>query len=417
MGVVIVPFASRLHGIEYYTKLLEDFRRLVSEAGGGVSFTPVVADPGDIKSLTLDCGRDTLIFTPLTGGVSSLIAETALACGARRVILFGHGEHNSLASAISAKVKLEARGIGTALFHCLTISEPDCVDVVKRMLGVARAVSTLSSSRILLIGDFPEKPRQAGALEERFGSKVDVYSIDGLASRFEPKPGYAEFFEKAFEKAEYRLPKDRIGEVARLYALLKTASVEGGYNAIAIDCFPYILKHGLTPCLPLSLLNSEGIVAACEGDLASLALMLASRELTGYTGWIANLSGLEGSRAYFAHCTISLNMVDNPIVLSHFESGSPYSLTGRLRNSLYTIASLSPGFDKIAVAVGRIVESGLLSNAMCRTQALVELGFDSQKLLREAVANHHVLIPGDVKRELSTIADLFRIRLVEYEKV
>ncbi|WP_243681025.1 hypothetical protein [Vulcanisaeta souniana] len=104
-------------------------------------------------------------------------------------------------------------------------------------------------------------------------------------------------------------------------------SLYGKYDALAINCFPYLVKHRVTPCLALARLNEEGgLIAACEADLRALFSMIIARELTGYSGWIANTNRIEGSRVTMAHCTIALNMVSNARAVTHFESGFSYGL-------------------------------------------------------------------------------------------
>ncbi|MEM0086317.1 MAG: hypothetical protein QXD37_04660, partial [Zestosphaera sp.] len=65
-------------------------------------------------------------------------------------------------------------------------------------------------------------------------------------------------------------------------------------------------------------------------------------------------------------------------------------------------------------SLGRLVESGMLHESMCRTQAVIDLNLRTEEIPMVAVSNHHVLIPGDVREELRIIASLLGINYAEY---
>lgn len=413
--VVVVPFASRLHGEQYYSSVYDVLRNHVLKTRIDVEFLPVITSDEEIESLASKSIDSLPIFVVLTGGTSRLMRRFASTAKYDRVVLLAHGEHNSLPSAISAKVKMSLEGIRTWLFHCREASSVECSIKTWRAVSIAGVVASLLGSRVLLVGPSSEKPENARDFEERFNATVDVISVSELISALESaRSDYVEHFLRVFENAEYRLPKNRLVEVAKLYAVIKSMIEERGYDGIALDCFPYLARRGITPCLALALLNAEDLVAACEGDLVALSLMLISKRLTGLSGWIANPSTFEGEKAYFAHCTIALNMIRNPVVLSHFESGHPYSLTGELASNVYTITSLSPDYKTMIASVGRLVKSGMLYESMCRTQAVIDLGIRAEEIPVVAVSNHHVLIPGDTREELKIIASLLGISYAEY---
>ncbi|MEM3938304.1 MAG: hypothetical protein QW373_06930 [Desulfurococcaceae archaeon] len=414
--ICVIPFASRLHGEAYYASVYEVVKGHVSRAGLSVEFLSPISSEGEVEEYAKRYSDAVPVLIALTGGVSGLMQKFASTANYSRVVVFGHGEHNSLASAVSAKTKMELKGTWTRLFHCRSVNSPECAMEVQRMLSVVGAVASLLNSKVLLVVPRGEKPRSARDFEARFESVVDVMSMDDLASGIESaRRDYVEHFLGVFSKVESKVPRGMLVNAAKVYASLKAVVESGNYDGIAVDCFPYLVKYGITPCTALALLNSEGIVTSCEGDLAALALMLISKALTRTSGWVANAVAFEDERAYFAHCTIALNMVEEPVMTTHFESGCPYSLTGRLLGSVYTVASLSPDFTVMAMTTGRVLGSGLIYDTMCRMQAILELGFPVKKMPLAAVANHHVLIPGDIREELKAVATLLGLSYAEYD--
>ncbi|MEM0026194.1 MAG: hypothetical protein QXK60_02425 [Zestosphaera sp.] len=413
--VVVVPFASRLHGELYYSSVYDVLRSHILRAGVNVKVLPPVTDNEDIESLARENSDAVPVFAVLTGGTSRLMRKFASVANYGVVLFLAHGEHNSLPSAISARVKMSMAGIKTWLLHCREVGSVECPNKIWRAVNIAEAIASLLNSRVLLIGPYAEKPENARDFEKRFNSVVDVMTVNELTSMLESaRSDYVEHFLRTFENAEHKLLKNKLIEVAKLYAVIRSVFEERNYDGAALDCFPYLIKYGVTPCLALSLLNAEGLVIACEGDLVALTLMLISKKLSGVSGWIANASMFEDRKAYFAHCTIALNMIKNPVILSHFESGYPYSITGELKNDTYTITSLSPDYSTMIASLGRLVESGMLHESMCRTQAVIDLNLRTEEIPMVAVSNHHVLIPGDVREELRIIASLLGINYAEY---
>lgn len=223
----------------------------------------------------------------------------------------------------------------------------------------------------------------------------------------------AEFVNYIKGRVKFEVGDERLRDVGRIYAAMR--GLYGKYDALAINCFPYLVKHRVTPCLALARLNEEGLIAACEADLRALFSMVVARELTGYSGWIANTNHIEDSKVTMAHCTIALNMVRDARVVTHFESGFNYGLTGSLLfNDVTGGVSVSSDFRRMGIFSARVVETGLLSDRMCRTQAILDLGTDSSVILRLAPYNHHVIIPGNMVKELETIAGVLGMDVVKY---
>ncbi|MEM1803364.1 MAG: hypothetical protein QXK07_04605 [Desulfurococcaceae archaeon] len=417
-NIVVVPFASRLHGEQYYMRVLDTIRSNIDKTGIRVEYSSVVTSEEEAKDLAGKYADYLPVFVALTGGTSKLMHSFALAANYNRVIVLAHGEHNSLPSAVSARSKLDMEGVWTWLFHCGEVESTECFLIVQQMISVAKAVASQLGSRVLLVGPYTEKPESAEDFESRFESRVDVLSLEEFESELErARRDYVEHFVSVFSETEPSIPAEKLAEIGKVYAVLRSLAETRGYEGIAMDCFPYLIKHRLTPCLALALLNSEGVVTACEGDLISLALMLISKALTGYTGWIANASRFEGTRAYFAHCTVALNMTRKFRITSHFESGYPYALAGELAPGVYTAVSMSPDFSVILAGTGRLLVSGLMYQTMCRTQLILDLDVNAEKIPLVAVSNHHVLIPGDVRKELHAIASLLGLDYAEYKEL
>lgn len=416
--IVVVGFATRLHGEEYYDSIYSVFKRHISKTSISVEYLGPVTSIEEAHIIGESSKGSLPVLIALTGGTSQFIREFVKSGEHQRVVLIGHGEHNSLPSAISARAWLDNNGVWNWIYHCEKPDSPECGVVIERVFRVVGAISKLLGSKILLISEGEGKSELIEDFEDRFEATVDVVSIDTIVSKLEEADlKLIEHFYSVFNNYEFTLPRDKLSSVAKFYAVVKTIVEKENYTGVAVDCFPYLVKYKVTPCLALAVLNAEGVITACEGDLASLALMIISKELTGYSGLITNASMFKGCKAYFAHCTVAVNMIRSGRVLTHFESGYPYALSGDLLSDIYTFTSMSRDYSLIISDIGIPIAKGLLYETMCRTQITLELGFNAEEIPIYAPANHHVIIPGDLREELRAIANLLGIDYIEYREL
>lgn len=414
--VLVVPFASKLHGPEYYEGIYASIRKYLERVEGNIAYLPIITSEADIYEYARRQTNMLPFLIALTGGVSDLIRKFILESNSTRAILLCHGEHNSLASAVSARAKLRGSNTRLHIYFCNRFSSSKCRETVERAIRIVKAALTVLNSKILYISPHSKKREEVNIFEKLFEAKADVLSIDELIESLNSaRSDYISHFLNVVSSIDFIVPKDELQEVGKLYSSLKYLAEVNNYNGIAIDCFPYLETRHVTPCLALAMLNSEGIVTACEGDISSLLIMMLMRALKGVTGWIANLASIDKNRVYFAHCTVPLNMIKGGFVTTHFESGYPYSLSCKFPGGVYTAVSLNLKEGLVRSFIGRIIRSGLIYSRMCRTQCAIETNILLEDLPNSAIANHHVIVPGDVRNELRDIASVLGLNYIEYK--
>jgi len=182
-------------------------------------------------------------------------------------------------------------------------------------------------------------------------------------------------------------------EAAKAYLTIKKICQEERLDAFTIRCFDIVKTCGTTSCLALALLNDEGIVAGCEGDMQSLMTMFLAKRLCGETAFMANPSQLTDNSSMLAHCTIPLSMCNETIVRSHFESGIGVAIQGLLPMEDYTLLKWGgPKLDRYFVAEGKAIETPY-SEHFCRTQITLDVNLKPY-LLQHSIGNHHIIIRG-----------------------
>ena len=390
VGIVVLGFVSPLH------------KDKVPVVRG---IDKIITSIDELKDLSI--GDSLVVAVILSGGVSRLVGELVSVNRVRRVVLVSYPGFNSLASALDARALLRDLGVDSGILHINDLGE------LGGALRVARAIARVIGVKVALLG-VDRKSDISRSFEDRFDSKVDIINMSEFERLVEnADEGIAQEFVNLIKgRVKFEIGSERLLEVGKIYAAIR--GLYARYDATAINCFPYLVEHRVTPCLALARLNEEGLIAACEADLRALFSMMLTKELTGYSGWIANVNHVEGSTVTMSHCTIALNMIRNPRVLAHFESGYPYGLTGELIFDEVTGISVSSDFRRMGVFTAKVVNSGLMSNNMCRTQAVLNLGVDASRVVKLAPYNHHVIVPGDITRELEVIASVLGMEYVRY---
>lgn len=177
-----------------------------------------------------------------------------------------------------------------------------------------------------------------------------------------------------------------------IYCAMNTLVERYGLAGVSLRCFDLLTALGNTGCMALAILNSQGVVATCEGDIPTLLSMCIAHQKFGISGFQANLSRIDGDKMLFAHCTVPLNMVEEYSYDTHFESGIGVAVHGVLPAGAARIFKLSPDCSEMFLEDVEILKNQY-NDCLCRTQILVDAPGLADYFLRSPIGNHHVIIP------------------------
>ena len=196
----------------------------------------------------------------------------------------------------------------------------------------------------------------------------------------------------------------------RIYEALKGVVDEYQLQGFTLRCFDLLASLRNTGCLALARLNSEGLVAGCEGDVPAMLSMMVVRSLFGISGFQANPARIdpETGEILLAHCTIPLDMVERYELDTHFESGIGVGIRGYMPSGPVTLFKVSGDLSRLFAAEGQLLRCEARPN-LCRTQAIVQLDdpADARLLLTRPIGNHHILLPGRQSRLLSEMIEKY----------
>ena len=185
----------------------------------------------------------------------------------------------------------------------------------------------------------------------------------------------------------------------------KTIIAKYNLSGFTLRCFDLLEEYKNTACLAFALLNEEGIIAACEGDVPALLTMLMINAVSKQPSFMANPSkiDLNESTIMFAHCTLPLNMCKDYSLMTHFESGLGIGVRGVLNKSEITIIKIAPNLKDILCITGSIIDN-LTLDSYCRTQIMVKMEIEGLfDFLKESFGNHILIAYGNIHDQVLTL--------------
>jgi L-fucose isomerase-like protein len=323
------------------------------------------------------------------GGGSEQDAIARLRPG-RFALLLAAFQDNAWAAALEVKAWADNHGVPAGL---LSMDEALRGPVLKNHARVCDGFRRLEGKRAGLIGHVSHwlvaSSVTPGLLQERLGIELVQLDWEDLSDYHAYPP--SDKLLQAFQP-HTSLPLEK---EAGVYSFLRQVMRQHRLDALTLECFEMVKDKGVTACLALSLLNSEGVVAGCEGDLASLAGLMAGQALTGRIPWMANVAGMNGNRLLLAHCTAPLDLLCGVHVRTHFETELSAAVQGTLAMEELTLFRLDERLERVFIAPGRVGGRPQHERA-CRTQLEVVLDpADADKLRQSPLGNHHLVLPGN----------------------
>lgn len=194
-----------------------------------------------------------------------------------------------------------------------------------------------------------------------------------------------------------------------IYSGIKRIIERYKLKGFTIRCFDLIEEYKNTSCLALAMLNDEGYIASCEGDVPSMLSMLIVKACTDKVSFQANPSRISfgdkdnDNEVLFAHCTVPLSMANKVEFMTHFESGLGIGIRGELSKGEVTIFKLARDLKSNLLISGSIKENLTLPN-YCRTQVLVKIEDEElYPLINKSFGNHVIISYGDNSAEISNV--------------
>ena len=331
--------------------------------------------------------------------------------GGAPVRLLTSGESNSLAASMEILSYLRLHGLAGEILH------GSAAEIAGRLKGDAPCPSAtfhrpLGHSRLLagqrygIVGHPSDwlissdvDPRKAADV---LGAELVEIDIEELLTLWKDSATGAETYGlKPLNVPKFGRPisEAELAKSLRVYESLVRIVNKYHLNGLTLRCFDLLTAIGTTGCLALALLNSNRVVATCEGDLPAMLSMAVAQKVAGTPGFQVNLSKITGDDLLFAHCTVPLNIVEDYCYDTHFESGIGVAIHGEFRTGPFTLFKIGAQLNEF-VAEDVQLTANQYENRLCRTQVHIQAPGLPAYLLSAPLGNHHILLPGHHAYEL-----------------
>jgi len=325
------------------------------------------------------------------------------------IVLLSNSMNNSLPACFEIKTFLEQnKKEHTLLFG----NEKTIAESIDKMAHYTVIKEEMNNSTLGVIGK-PSDWLIASIMDyktvkERYGITLIDIDIKELIQNVEEIEIKNDPLIKKYSKKAFDI--DTLNGAIKIYRSLKLIIKKYKLKGLTVRCFDLLGTIKNTACLAFAILNEEGIVATCEGDVPTLLTMYFLKLTVNQIGFQANPSKitLSDNNCLFSHCTVPLNMCNDFSLMTHFESGLGIGVRGTLDCKEVTIMKIAPNFKDLLCVTGKIV-SNTTHNNYCRTQIVVNFeGDEIYELLRLPFGNHVVIVYGDIMRSIFPFLQLFK---------
>jgi hypothetical protein len=292
------------------------------------------------------------------------------------------------------------------------------VDDYEEVLWRLRAlygIKNFIGKRILALGGAWGKydERAPRVARDRYGTDIVELSYDDLKRRMRNARADRSLVAKAEKWTEAYLsqpnvtlatPKEYVLNAFLLYAIVREWMHEHDSLAFTIrNCMTKLLPIAeTTPCLPLSWLNDEGLLAFCESDFVVIPSGILLHYVSGKPVFLHNSTFPHNGVVTCAHCSAPRRMdgqnYEPTEIMTHYESGAAPKVKMAIGQK---VTFIDPEYSTRRWVGFKGTIRRNPSYEICRTQQDVEIQGDWRKLIKEVRDSHWMMAYGDYLRELA----------------
>lgn len=406
-------------------RISQELKGLATEADFAIEILPVVkVKTVEEATRVHEQNYDLVIVYPATGSGDLLRACFAPQKHKDTVIFVRHrsGPAYYWYEALSVKyLKTDenAPEQNSALNHGGVHVDDVVVDDYQELLWRLRAlygVKNFIGARIVALGGpwgkySPEAPSVA---REKYKIEIIEVTYDEAAPRIKSAGQNSKLVSESQKHTQQYLSlpntacmtdKEFIANAFLLYGVFKDLMREHEAPAFTIrSCMTAILPIAqTTPCLSLSLLNDEGLLAFCESDFVVIPAGILLRYISGKPVFLHNSTFPHDGIVTCAHCSAPRRMdgtrYEPAKIMTHYESEYGAAPKVDLPEG-QQVTFIDPEYSSGRwVGFKGIIKSNP-SLEICRSQQDVRIEGDWKRLLKEVRDSHWMLAYGDYLREM-----------------
>jgi len=300
---------------------------------------------------------------------------------------------------------------------------------LRALYGIKNFIGT----RIVALGGAwgkydPDAPRVA---REKYKIEIIEVSYNEVSPRIKSIRKDSNFVSKAEKWVENYLSlpnttlmtdKKFMVNAFLLYGVFKDLMREYDAPAFTIrNCMTTILPIAeTTPCLSLSLINDEGMLAFCESDFVVIPSGILLHYISGKPVFLHNSTFPHNAVVTCAHCSAPRRMdgtnYEPAKIMTHYES--EYGAAPKVEIPKgQEVTFIDPEYSSPRWLGFKGIVKSNPSYEICRSQQDVEIRGDWRKLLKEVRDSHWMMAYGDYLKELGYASRKIGIKWVDISEI
>lgn len=300
--------------------------------------------------------------------------------------------------------------------------------IVEDWLDAIRIMKAFSTAHVGILGyraqGFFNLDVDELDLYNQLGILIDHYELQQV---FQFKAGAQEVETRKNQIKELfdvsGLTTDQLNKLAELVVKLDGFMDAHQLTTLAIRCWPeFAAIFGIAPCAAMSILQSEGKILTCEGDLLGSLSMLAHQAIGGETPFLADFSQVDFQEdfALLWHCGVApCNLWDGECIRaldSYFAGGKGVTADFVLKKGELSLARIdyALGEYRIFLQKGKAVpmEKELKGTYL---KATFEDGVKTvlNKIIDHGIAHHISVTYGDFIKPFKLFAKMKNWEIIE----
>ncbi|TXT64692.1 MAG: L-arabinose isomerase [Promethearchaeota archaeon] len=261
-------------------------------------------------------------------------------------------------------------------------------------------------------------------LYKELGVLVDFYPLGDLFNQeidYDKLPERKTQLETLFDLS--RLEEHQVEKVADLIIKFETFIENNHLTSIAIRCWPeFAAKFGISPCAAMSVLQSEGKVLTCEGDVLGSLSMLAHSAIGGETPYLADFSQVDFKEDFglLWHCGVApCNLWDGKCIRaldSDFAGGKGVTADFVMKPGDISLLRFdyAPGEYRVFIQKGEAIPmkkelKGTYAKVKFKDHVRVVL----DKIIENGIAHHISVVYGDFIRPLKIFGKIIGWKIIK----
>ena len=341
---------------------------------------------------------------------------------------------NSLTGAYSA-ASLYRGFRGTAPLYVFGSPDEDSVrEAVTAVLRAARLKKEMQSLRIAAVGQTPQGFGFGRALDHEmsatFGAElltVEVREIIERAKELSPEDSRPFLEKSALSMTGLdKTPEKNLIDYGRLYKAYDEFVKENGIGALASRCWPDLFtSYGTPNCAVLSMMNNDGVAAACETDVYGALSMWIGMKLSGspvFFGDPVAMDEEENSITYWhcGACACSLARKDTGAVVGVHPNrkigpAMDFGCQSFGKATVFRVGRKPDGSFRFFIFEGETLDK---PKQYIGTSIVVRPQGDARAIVEDSVKAgfepHFAVIPGHLKETLTALAEMLGLETVRY---